>query len=550
MSSISQVSQVMGRAPTRQSNKNLPGQSTLSYYQNETKKFEKGKETAKNILKDVKLMNMKLDDITDLVRLQRQKLLNMHKQIEQSQNYMNRSKKIIRGFSKELYGDKIISTLVALIATIIIFIVIAAIKYKMKSDILISNDSDHVISENDYSIIDEKIFWKSSVSEERLKNFVKKDFEGQESLKNYVINERMQKVEAEIMSIELDPDEVKIIKTTLSETEHAEVKEVKAPISDDGTDQTTTPAQNLAAQETQRAADQMVSQEGTQSGDRVSPGTTSVSEGQSKELESKEDEHSPVNANAVRQDKAESSEISKETRVDDEAREQELAKDNQANVKISDDQPEKREIDEDQVIKQESAENSLVEQDTDTGKAIQTATLEDNLVEQEISGDTQSMKETVEQSVRQETLDQESVKQETLDQQSVRQEIIDDKSAEQELAESKVVPEEIKYEEEKSPKIIEEDLTRVETENKSEVSKKESEDKVVPVDSETEQRQGITEGILGQVQKQANQVAEEYKPVTVDADSKSAESELMESEEISSESNVVNHEADKKDTFI
>lgn len=99
-----------------------PSQSTLQFLQKEDEKFKKGVDTAKDILKDVKLMNMKLDDISGLVKLQRQKLLNMQDKIKTSQNYMARSKKLLQTFSKEIYGDKIIMCFGLLIGIVLLFI--------------------------------------------------------------------------------------------------------------------------------------------------------------------------------------------------------------------------------------------------------------------------------------------------------------------------------------------------------------------------------------------------------------------------------------------
>jgi hypothetical protein len=133
----------------------------MMMYQKEDENFKKGVDTTKNILKNVKLMNMKLDDITDMVRLQRQKLLNMHKQIEESQNYMNRSKQLIKGFSKELYGDTVIKVLILLITIVLGCIFAASIKYKMKSDLIIGEkDSDDALNDDILSSIDEQFFYK------------------------------------------------------------------------------------------------------------------------------------------------------------------------------------------------------------------------------------------------------------------------------------------------------------------------------------------------------------------------------------------------------
>jgi len=170
-----------------------PSQSTLQMYEQEDKNFKKGVDTTKNILKDVKLMNMKLDDITDLVRLQRQKLLSLHNKIEQSQNYMNRSKKIIQGFSKELYGDCIIKTLIILISFVMFVIGVAAVKYKMKSEILIGKNNSDVIADIDYGVIDETMFWKENRADEGMEVFKSKENFALELLKQYVIRKKLEK---------------------------------------------------------------------------------------------------------------------------------------------------------------------------------------------------------------------------------------------------------------------------------------------------------------------------------------------------------------------
>ena len=194
--------------PRRQTIQGTTNQSNLAQLQKEDEHFKEGVETTQNILKNVKLMNMKLDDISDLVRLQRQKLLNMHKEIEKSQNYMNRSKKIISSFSKELYGDKIIFTLVALITLVLISIVVASIKYKMKSDILIGDDSDSVLGEDELNQINGELFWKTEISEIGLNGIRKRNGEGHEYVKLYLINLEMQELEQEIAQISMTDEEV------------------------------------------------------------------------------------------------------------------------------------------------------------------------------------------------------------------------------------------------------------------------------------------------------------------------------------------------------
>lgn len=223
-----------------------PSNSNLNMLQKEDETFQKGVNTTKNILKNVKLMNMKLDDISDLVRLQRQKLLNMHKQIEQSQNYMNQTKTIMRGFSKELYGDTIIFSLVGLITLILIFIMIASIKYKLKSDILIGNDGDGVISQADFSLINSKIFWKTTYVNEKSKDVVKKYFPGEKLFINYIINSKLKEIDEELYGVDINQDDLQAISLLMDEAtvgteafikkknREANIKAQKSVLSSDG----------------------------------------------------------------------------------------------------------------------------------------------------------------------------------------------------------------------------------------------------------------------------------------------------------------------------
>lgn len=166
-------------------------QSSIQMLKKEDEAFKKGVETSKNILKNVKLMNMKLDDITDMVRLQRQKLLNMHKQIEKSQNYMNRSKELIRGFGKELYGDNIIKGLVILITIVLMFIMISAVKFKMRSELIISRESSNeFLDEEVFKKIDESMFWKLEKNLEVVAVIQKKDSTVYFLLQNFLLSQR------------------------------------------------------------------------------------------------------------------------------------------------------------------------------------------------------------------------------------------------------------------------------------------------------------------------------------------------------------------------
>lgn len=154
------------------SSQNL-GKNSLQFLQNEDKNFKKGVDTTHEILKDVKLMNMKLDDISGLVKLQRQKLLNMQDKIKESQDVMGRSKKLLKTFSKEIYGDKIIMVFGLLIALVLVFIGIAAIKYKFKAQELVLTDEELLENDDNYNEIDETIFFKRDLVEEANEKFEK-----------------------------------------------------------------------------------------------------------------------------------------------------------------------------------------------------------------------------------------------------------------------------------------------------------------------------------------------------------------------------------------
>lgn len=166
------ASQIQGKSIRRRSiSRSGPSQSTLQFLKKEDEKFKKGVETAKDILKDVKLMNMKLDDISGLVKLQRQKLLNMQDKIKKSQNYMDRSKKLLTTFSKEIYGDKIILSLGILIGIVLVCIGIASIKYKLRANEMIMTNEEFIKSEEDFNEIDEKLFFKEDFIESAQENF-------------------------------------------------------------------------------------------------------------------------------------------------------------------------------------------------------------------------------------------------------------------------------------------------------------------------------------------------------------------------------------------
>lgn len=140
-------------------------QATLHFYENVDQEFQKGVDDAKVLLKNVKVMNMKLDDISVLVLEQRNKLNSIQGEIKQSQDLVNRTKKIMKAFSAELVKDKAIKILLALITIVLLFIMICAVKYKLKSQALIGKEIDVTESNVDYSQIDEALFWKMEVRE-------------------------------------------------------------------------------------------------------------------------------------------------------------------------------------------------------------------------------------------------------------------------------------------------------------------------------------------------------------------------------------------------
>ena len=175
------------------------GKNSLQFLQKEDNNFKKGVDTTHEILKDVKLMNMKLDDISGLVKLQRQKLLNMQDKIKESQNVMARSKKLLKTFSKEIYGDKIIMVFGILIALVLVFIGIAAIKYKFKAQELVLTDEELLENDDNYNEIDESIFFKRDLVEEANRKFEKaKETLGQLMANKFLqIQEKVKKERAE-----------------------------------------------------------------------------------------------------------------------------------------------------------------------------------------------------------------------------------------------------------------------------------------------------------------------------------------------------------------
>lgn len=136
---------------------------TLQFYQNEDQKFQQGVETAESVLKNVKLMNMKLDDISMLVFEQRNKLKSIQGEIQKSQDLMARTKKIMKAFSAELVKDKFIKVLLVLITVILLLIMVCAVKYKMKSQALIGKEIDVTDVDVDYDEIDESLFWRAEI---------------------------------------------------------------------------------------------------------------------------------------------------------------------------------------------------------------------------------------------------------------------------------------------------------------------------------------------------------------------------------------------------
>jgi hypothetical protein len=135
---------------------------TRKFLGKETEKYQKGVETTKEILQKVQGINATLDEVTDLVRLQKYKLLSISSKIKESQSIMKRSHKIMKAFSKELYNDKIIKVLLGIITLILILIMVSAVMYKMKSAELIGHTIETIKNTApDYSDINEGFFWKT-----------------------------------------------------------------------------------------------------------------------------------------------------------------------------------------------------------------------------------------------------------------------------------------------------------------------------------------------------------------------------------------------------
>ena len=139
--------------------------ATLQFYENEDVKFQGGVVKTKEMLASMKLANLKLDDISMLVFEQRNKLNSIQGEIKQSQNLMNQTKKIMKAFSAELVKDKAIRLLLGLITVILLFIMVCAIKYKLKSQALIGKEIDVTDQEVDYNEINEALFWRAEIKE-------------------------------------------------------------------------------------------------------------------------------------------------------------------------------------------------------------------------------------------------------------------------------------------------------------------------------------------------------------------------------------------------
>jgi hypothetical protein len=153
-----------GDIPEKKTNLRI-GSNLRNMYDKETENAKKGVEMTHDILDKVRGINTTLDEVTDLVRLQRQKLLSIQTQIGESQSIMKRSQKIIRSFSKELYQDKIIKILLGTISVVLILIMISAIQYKMKSGELIGKQIKTQEELQDFTDIDENLFWKTVIEE-------------------------------------------------------------------------------------------------------------------------------------------------------------------------------------------------------------------------------------------------------------------------------------------------------------------------------------------------------------------------------------------------
>jgi hypothetical protein len=166
-------------------------QATLQYYDNVDKEFQQGVNDTKKLLKNIKLVNMQLDDISMLVFEQRNKLNSIQGEIKTSQDLMNRTKKIMKTFSAELVKDNVIKVLLALITIVLLFIMVCAVKYKMKSQALIGKEIDVTDSNVDYDQIDEALFWKMEIREFNKSEHKKKDENTLKQKKHKVNNDLM-----------------------------------------------------------------------------------------------------------------------------------------------------------------------------------------------------------------------------------------------------------------------------------------------------------------------------------------------------------------------
>lgn len=131
----------------------------------EDQKFKQGVSTAKQIHAKVKGINATLDEVSDLVQLQRIKLHTIGGQIKDSQSIMRRSHKILKSFSMELHKDKLIKVLLGFITIVLILIMVSALSYKMKSAELIGNEINSQSNLRQFADIDEELFWKTVIEE-------------------------------------------------------------------------------------------------------------------------------------------------------------------------------------------------------------------------------------------------------------------------------------------------------------------------------------------------------------------------------------------------
>ena len=165
-----QINDSKGRGTMFNPNAQLTIQAQREY--DETSELgQKGVNMAKDTLRTVREANEQLNNITTMVKIQRIKLLQMQDKMKKSQSIVDQSSRILMSFSKELYSDKIIFGLLAMIALILIMIMVSAINYKLKSKAIIGKEIDLENNSIDIDEIDENLFYRTEIIEVNLDEF-------------------------------------------------------------------------------------------------------------------------------------------------------------------------------------------------------------------------------------------------------------------------------------------------------------------------------------------------------------------------------------------